>query len=193
METIDNLSLEYYKRSIDLIDEEIKINNQPRLKKAILFSDMFKDYSESLLHKPLRELLESRGYEVILGDNLCKNCLEVISLMSRAKFVICSNSTFSWWAAYMSQGKKICPIFSLWETNLTTPDSWIQIHDGNNNPSTWHKLDIYKNNKIKTKPYSIRNVFLYKLKLVLKQKIYSKVFGGILNKYNTLRIKSLLS
>jgi len=153
---------------------------------------MFKDKSKSYLYKPVRQLLESKGYKVILGDNLCKNTLEVISLMSRANFVICSNSTFSWWGAYMSNGKKICPIFSLWEVNLTTPDNWIQIHDGNKNPKTWHKLNIYKNT-IKTKTYISKLGFLYKLKLVLKQKIYGNLLWRLLDKYNALKIKSIIS
>ena len=192
LNNIDNLNLEYYKRSLDLIDEDIKLNKKIGFKKAILFTDMFKDKSKSYLYKPVRQLLESKGYKVILGDNLCKNTLEVISLMSRANFVICSNSTFSWWGAYMSNGKKICPIFSLWEVNLTTPDNWIQIHDGNKNPKTWHKLNIYKNT-IKTKTYISKLGFLYKLKLVLKQKIYGNLLWRLLDKYNALKIKSIIS
>ena len=193
LETVDNLSIKYYKRAIDLIDEDINLNKKIGIKKAILFTDMFKDKSKSLLYKPIRKLLESKGYEVILGDDLCKNTLEIIALMSRANFVICSNSTFSWWGAYMSNGKKICPIFSFWETNLLTPDNWIQIHDGNNNPKTWHKLNIYNKNIIKTKTYLGRVGFFKKLKLVLKQKINRKLLWSFFYKYNSLKIKSIIS
>ncbi len=193
LKTIDNLSLEYYKRCLSLIDEDLKLHKKIEIKKAIIFLDTFKDKSKSLLYKPVLELLESKGYQVILGDNLCRNTLEVISLMSRASFVITSNSTFSWWGAYLSQGIKLCPIFSFWETSLTTPDDWIQIHDGNKNPRTWHKLNVYKGEKIKTKPYSISNSFLNKLKSFVRRKIHKKFRWRFLNRYDKLKIKSILS
>ena len=191
--SIDNLSLDYYKRALYLIEEELKLKREINIKKAYLFTDMFKDYSKSLLYYPLLNLLQSKGYQVINADKECENSLQVISLMSRAKFVVCSNSTFSWWGAYLSKGTRICPIFSMWETNLNTPDSWIQLYDGNKDPRTWHKLNVYKNGKIKTKLYSLNNVFFHKLKSVVKQKIFSKILGGLLNRYETLRIKSILS
>ena len=113
--------------------------------------------------------------------------------MSRANYVICSNSTFSWWGAYMSNGKKICPIFSIWEPVLMTPDNWIQIHDGNKNPKTWNKLNIYNKNKIKTKTYSGKFGFFDKLKLVLGEKVNGKLIWGFLDKINALKIKSIIS
>ena len=194
LSSIDNLSFEYYSRAFNVIEKVLNTNNKIMVKKVIIFTDMFKNHSNSLLLNPILEFLNLKGYEVIMGDDLCSNSLQVITLMSRAKFIISSNSTFSWWGAYLSEGTKVCPIFSFWETNLTTPDNWIQIHDGNKYPRTWHNLDIYKNDKVlKTKTFYVKNIFFSKFKSVLKQKIYSSFLGGILNRYNTLKIKSILS
>lgn len=194
LSSIDNLSFEYYVRALNVIEEELKMNNQKKIKKVKIFTDMYKDSSKSFLLDHLLEFLKSKDYEVILGDKLCKNSLQVISLMSRAKFVVCSNSTFSWWGAYLSNGKILCPIFSFWETNLTTPDNWIQIHDGNKQPRTWHNLNVYKNGRgIKTKTFFVKNVYFEKLKSVIKQRIYSGFLGGLFNRYDILKIKSILS
>ena len=194
LSSIDNLSFKYYERALNIIEEEIKLANQKEIKKVIIFTDMYKDSSKSFLLDPISEFLKAKDYQVILGDKFCKNSLQVITLMSRARFVISSNSTFSWWGAYLSNGGKLCPIFSFWETNLTTPDNWIQIHDGNKQPRTWHNLNVYKNGlRIKTKPFFVKNVYFDKLKSVIKQRIYSGFLGGLLNRYDILKIKSILS
>ena len=190
---IDNLSINYYKRALSIIESEIKLNKKPTLKSVLLFTDMFKDLSKSSLYYELKNFLELKGYQVKSLDKDCKNSFQVISLISRAKYVVCSNSTFSWWGAYLSKGLKISPIFSIWQINLTTPDDWIQVNDGNMKPKTWHNQDIYNQVKIKSKSYSFNNIFLEKLKSVLKQKIISYVFCGLINKFNTLKIKSILS
>ena len=193
LKSIDNLNLNYYKRALEVIDSENQINNKVKIKKVMIFSDMFKDFSSSLLYIPLLKLLNSKGYEVTLADKQCKNTLQVIALISRAKYVICSNSTFSWWGGYLSDGTTICPIFSIWESNLNTPDNWIQINDGNRNPKTYNRMNIYKVKRLKTRSYNVRFLLINKINTLLRNKIYSNIFGGLLRRYEKLKIKSFMS
>ena len=49
---------------------------------------------------------------LILGDQLCSTAWESISIISQSKYIIMSNSTFSWWASYLSKAKVYTPILS---------------------------------------------------------------------------------
>ena len=106
-------------------------------------------------------LSKQNNFEIFDGDNLCNTSWEVISLMSKSKVVISSNSSFSWWGAYLSKGLKISPILSLWESHLCTPDEWVQINDGNINPHIWSKLPVFGKIKFKNE-FLLSNNILYK-------------------------------
>ena len=69
--------------------------------------------------------LDENNFNLILADNLCSSAWETISIMSQADYLIISCSTFSWWAAYLSNSFVISPILSLWDTRLKTLDNWI--------------------------------------------------------------------
>ena len=62
--------------------------------------------------------------------------LDIVNIFSLAKCSIISNSTLSWWGAYLSNGKIYSPVMSLWEPDLMIPDDWEQIYSGEIKPLT---------------------------------------------------------
>ena len=188
----DRLSINYYERSISLIRQLIDKNNL-NINKALIFTDMFKNKEHSLLFEPIAKILKFNNFDVIEGDNFCRSALQAISLMSKAKYIVTSNSTFSWWAAYISKAKVITPILSVWEPLLLTPDSWIQINDGNLMPKTWHKGNIYKTGSIRKRFYYTPIKLVRKIMHILNHIILPKTFFSYIRKYNKLKLRSILS
>jgi len=192
LENIDNLNLKYYERSLEIIKESLRIKNI-KIKNIILFSDTFKNRNYSKIYSKIQTLIEKNNFNMILGDELCSTAWESISIMSQSKYIVISNSTFSWWAAYLSEAKVISPIMSLWETRLTTPDNWEQVNDGNLSPIPWHNLAIYKKKKIKLSKRRYSNLLIRKIKHFFIYYLLRNTYTNKLEKINNLRIKNLLN
>jgi len=106
-ESIFNIcSVEYYLKAIDLIKE--KINNPV----FIIFSDDIEWARENI------KLDGSVYYETGMDP-----LWEKLRLMYSCKHFIISNSTFSWWAQYLSRNKNKCVISpNIWfKPNITWP------------------------------------------------------------------------
>jgi hypothetical protein len=87
-QSIGNLSLEYY-RNVILSDKDISDN------RIYVLSD---DYS--LAKQYFQEL---KGFDLSYLDNLkYDKDYELLSLFGAAKQIICANSTFSWWGAFLA-------------------------------------------------------------------------------------------
>lgn len=110
------LSINYYFNALKNLEKELKIN------KLYVFSDDLKWCKENFKYVNV-EYVE------------CNNEIEEFVFMSTFKYFIIANSSFSWWASYLSSAKKIyCP--KHWFLNgchLNTkdlrPDHWIVIDD----------------------------------------------------------------
>lgn len=188
---IDNLDFKYYERSFKLINKLIK--NKKPIKKVYVFTDMFKNKGDSNIIYKLEKLVKSYKYKLVFGDDLCSSAWESISIMSQAKYIITSNSTFSWWGGYLSKAKVISPILSLWETRLLTPDNWIQINDGNLSPYSWHRQNFYKKQVIKLKKRQDNNKFIRKIKHIFTYYFIQKTFFNFIFKYIKLKIRNILN
>ena len=105
--------------------------------------------------------------------------------MSRASYIVISNSTFSWWGAYLGNKIVISPILSIWETNLKTPDSWIQVNDGNLYPITWHGDNIFNAPRFHLTS-KVRFISRLIRKIISNSLIFKKIYFFLLR--NQLRI-----
>ncbi len=101
------LDANYYSKSIDLARERSEIQ------RFLVFSDE----SESLLEQDLRRVIDKKGLEFFNTGTLPPH--EVLSLMSLARAFCIANSSFSWWAAALSQAEIV--VF---------PDPWFRKSDG---------------------------------------------------------------
>ncbi len=189
---VDNLNINYYERSLKEALSYLK-KKQIKEKKCLIFKDTFKDVTKSNLLVPLKKILKENNFEIFDGDALCNTTWEVISLMSSSKVVITSNSSFSWWGAFLSEGLKISPILSLWEGCLCTPDEWLQINDGNINPSIWNKEAIFGRIIFRKKLFFTKNILYKKLKHLFTFYLVPKTFLSIFSKFKSLKRKTLLS
>ena len=50
-----------------------------------------------------KRFLKINGIEYINGDNEINSSLDIVNIFSNAKCCIISNSTLSWWGAYLSE------------------------------------------------------------------------------------------
>ena len=119
----DNLSKSYYVNTLSKINE-IKIH-----KKIYLYSDTKKDTN---LKSTIKDFAINQ--KILLEDTneMVMNDLELIYNMSLSENLIISNSTFSWWSAFLSKSNIYCPVYSLWDKNLRALDHWHQIMDEEN-------------------------------------------------------------
>jgi hypothetical protein len=83
---------EYYKKCLSMIDSEI-----------VVFTDDL-EYAKKVLNRPFECIIE--------------NDVDALYLMSRCKGCICSNSTFSWWGAYINPNRQIF-IPSKWGNDIS--------------------------------------------------------------------------
>ena len=113
------LSLDYYRRAIDLIRSQ---TNDP---KFYIFSDDVSYCRENIL--PL--VPEA----TIVNHNTGRKSAYDMFLMSKCRFNIIANSSFSWWAGWLNNcpdSQVIAPV--KWyadshKENMILPDSWVRI------------------------------------------------------------------
>lgn len=91
------LPIEYYRRALEIIQ-----SSEPN-SVVYLFGDDYKWIRDNFP-------IDSIKY-ILISHNAGVNAHIDMALMSQCKHLIISNSTFSWWAAYLNQreGKKIVP------------------------------------------------------------------------------------
>ncbi len=113
------LSLDYFYEALNVLVETRKVE------KVYIFSDENVDSREFIERFP-----ELAIKTVLTPDESAP--IESIILMSLTSYRIISNSSFSWWAAYLSKGKQSNYVPDPWFRNknvpeLLIPDSWIKL------------------------------------------------------------------
>ena len=177
--SIDNLNIDYYSKCLNKVAKNKFLS---KIKYAIVFSDLWKNPENSKLIPKIKALLKRNGIKYITGDNEINSSLEIINIFSYAKCCIISNSTLSWWGAYLSNGKIFSPVMNLWEPNLKVPDNWNQIYANEIAPKTHHRKLRFKtlslNNKvISNKVYSLKRLKVIKFTRFITTKLCSlKIF-----------------
>lgn len=145
---IDHLNFEYYKKALENILYE---NRDFNIKYAIVFSDLWQNPFDSLLIPKLKELLKLYEIDYINGDQEINSPLEIVNVFAHSKFCIISNSTLSWWGAYLSDGKIFSPVMNLYEPDLKIPDHWQQIYASEIIPKNHHKKLIFESELVNKK------------------------------------------
>lgn len=187
MKKIDNIKINYYFEAINLI---IKNPNFSGIKHAVVFCDTWKNPESSKLLPQVKVLLKNFGINYINGDKEIKSPLDIINIFSLSKCSIISNSTLSWWGAYLSNGKIFSPVMNLWEPDLKIPDHWEQIYSGEIEPKTHHNKSFFqafiKSKKdIKYSNYNTQRILIIKIFRKLSNKIMSTKLFKILKKWMT--------
>lgn len=174
--SIDNLNIDYYTKSLnEIFQDEYHLE----IKHAIVFSDMWKDPRSSKLIPKIKDLLKNNGIQYIDGDNYINSSLEIINVFSYAKYCIISNSTLSWWGAYLSDGKIFSPVMNLWEPDLKVPDHWNQVYSNELIPKTHHRKIKFETLVLKDKltnngPYNLK-----RFKVIKFTRLISKNFNSL--------------
>lgn len=176
--SIDNLNIDYYKKCLYEIFQN---NSNSNIKKAIVFSDMWKNPKKSNLIPLIKDLLKNNRIQYINGDSEINSSLDIINIFSHARFSIISNSTLSWWGAYLSDGKIFSPVMNLWEPDLKVPDHWEQIYANEIAPKTHHRKFRFENLVQKDKFINHKVYNLKRLK-------FMKFTRFILTRLNSLNI-----
>jgi len=116
--------MKYFSKAV----EHLYSTSDAKEKELVIFSD-----SPDLLRGFIdSEILENSR----IHDSGNLSPIETLNLMSKAKNFIISNSTFSWWAAFLSNGENrtvIAP--NPWFSRITPPKDLI--------PSEWHTEDSF--------------------------------------------------
>ena len=173
---IDNIQINYYSEALNKI---IKNPNLNGIKYVVVFCDSWKNSKNSRLLPQIKEILITNGLIYINGDKEIKSTLDIINIFSLSKCSIISNSTLSWWGAYLSNGKIFSPVMNLWEPNLKIPDHWEQIYSGEINPTTHHKKIIFQPS-INSEKYFFYSIYNYRRLLIIKiYRAISKIFNQI--------------
>ncbi len=112
---IRSLSLDYYSKSMDLIASKVE---NPHF---YCFSDYPEWFKDNLKTSYNVTFVTHNQY----GEN---TTYEDFWLMSLCKHFIISNSTFSWWAAWLAENTEkivIAPPLDIWENKEIVPKDWI--------------------------------------------------------------------
>jgi hypothetical protein len=112
---MEPFDLVYYKRAIDYMQMQF---NKPRF---LVFSDQI-DIAKTLL--------DIDADLLFVDEALSKNAYEDFYLMQQCQHHIITNSTFSWWAAYLNQQP---------HKKVVAPQKWYKKHFGD-------ATDLYPNN-----------------------------------------------
>ena len=165
----DILDINYY---IEALERIRKNPNFSDIKNAIVFSDMFNRPNDSKLLPQIKDILQTLGFNYLNGDNEINSPLEIINIVSLSKCCIISNSTLSWWGAYLSNGKIFSPVMNIWEPNLKVPDHWEQIYAGEIKPKTHHRKNVFETFSFIEKSSSFHSYSYQRIKIV---KIFRKL------------------
>jgi len=127
------LLMEYYKKSLEYIVANVRVETLP--KKVLVFceSDDLEDVLKIV--NILMDLFPSLHFELI---NFIIPDWEQLLLLSFSKHNIIANSTFSWWGAYLNENT---------DNIVCYPSIWFGplFADKNTNdlfPPTWKKIDV---------------------------------------------------
>jgi hypothetical protein len=115
---IGNLSHKYFSRCIEVFGKQ-------KMEIWVVTNDLI--HAASIMSKI------AIPYKVLDPENKL-TAFETILLISSAKKIIISNSTFAWWGAYLSHDSKICCPLN-WYKELDDPIDMI--------PETWQKIESY--------------------------------------------------
>ena len=174
--SIDNLNINYYSQAIEKMS---KISSFDKVKNVIVFTDIYKKPENSRLLPKIKNLLQDYGLNYIDGDNNINSLLDLLKVFSLSKCSIISNSTLSWWGAYLSEGEIFSPVMNLWEPNLKIPDHWNQIYSNELMPKTHHKKIIFDTSIMKEeknfKNYSTQRLKFINFNRVLFKKVNSNL------------------
>jgi hypothetical protein len=113
---VNSLSKEYY------LDAMHKIKKSYPEAHFFCFSDYPQWFRENFNDFENLTIVDINSY----GEN---NTYEDFWLMSQCKHFVISNSTFAWWAAWLSEGKEkmvIAPNKVIWENKDIIPSNWIE-------------------------------------------------------------------
>ena len=122
--------------------------------------------------------MQDYGLNYINGDKNINSLLDLLKVFSLSKCSIISNSTLSWWGAYLSEGEIYCPVMNLWEPNLKIPDHWNQIYSNELMPKTHHKKIIFDTSLMKEER-NFKNYTTKRLKFINFNRGLFKRFNSI--------------